>query len=193
MNPVAVLYATREGHTKRIAEFIGHGLNTRGLPCDVNQLSRQRAAHDLSRYAAVVVASPVHVGKHAPEALVFVKSHRADLERMRSAFVCVTLSQAGVQRANASAKDHQKFVADVRRVNERFFAQTGWHPTHVVNVAGALLYTRYNFLIRFVMKRIARASGGSTDTTRDHDFTDWAELDRFVSGFAVEILSPTEA
>jgi menaquinone-dependent protoporphyrinogen oxidase len=30
------------------------------------------------------------------------------------------------------------------------------------------------------MKRIARASGGSTDTSRDHEYTDWEALDRLV-------------
>ena len=36
-------------------------------------------------------------------------------------------------------------------------------------MAGACLYTRYNFLIRMIMKQISRQAGGSTDTTRDHD------------------------
>jgi menaquinone-dependent protoporphyrinogen oxidase len=51
-------------------------------------------------------------------------------------------------------------------------------------VAGALPYTRYNFLVRFLMKRIARKAGGPTDTSRDYDFTDWAALDRFAAAFA---------
>ena len=39
---------------------------------------------------------------------------------------------------------------------------------------------RYNFLIRFVMKRIARKAGAPTDTSRDYEFTDWSTLDAFV-------------
>jgi menaquinone-dependent protoporphyrinogen oxidase len=40
------------------------------------------------------------------------------------------------------------------------------------------------------MKRIARKSGGSTDTSRDHDYTDWAALDLFVQEF-VEAIFPS--
>jgi menaquinone-dependent protoporphyrinogen oxidase len=47
-------------------------------------------------------------------------------------------------------------------------------------VAGTLAYSRYNFIIRFVMKRIARKNGAPTDTSRDYELTDWAALDRFV-------------
>ena len=61
-----------------------------------------------------------------------------------------------------------------------FVADTGWQPAFVKPVAGALMYSRYNLLIRFVMKRIARQAGASTDTSRDHEFTDWAALDVFV-------------
>jgi menaquinone-dependent protoporphyrinogen oxidase len=42
------------------------------------------------------------------------------------------------------------------------------------------MYTKYNFLIRFVMKRIARQAGASTDTSHDHDYTDWEGLDRIL-------------
>ena len=74
-------------------------------------------------------------------------------------------------------------------VSGSLWADAGWHPERVVPVAGALRYSQYNFLVRFVMKRIARKSGGSTDTTRDHDYTDWAALDRFVSEFADEVVA----
>jgi len=39
------------------------------------------------------------------------------------------------------------------------------------------MYTKYNFLVRLVMKRIAREAGASTDTAHDHVYTDWAALD----------------
>ena len=63
----------------------------------------------------------------------------------------------------------------VRRSDE-----TGWRPARVLPVAGALAYSRYNFLIRFVMKRIARKAGAPTDTSRDYEFTNWPALDTFI-------------
>ena len=64
---------------------------------------------------------------------------------------------------------------------DAFLHETGWHPSKVRGVAGALSYTKDNFLIRFVMKRIAKAQGVSTDTSRDHELTDWEALDHIVN------------
>jgi menaquinone-dependent protoporphyrinogen oxidase len=187
MKAVIVFYATREGHTRGIADAIARGLARCELQTSIVDLGRP-TSEDLDRYDAVVLASPVHMGRYAPEAVAFVKAHRSELDRMTTAFVSVTLSEAGVERPGTTPEEHAKFVAYVKSVNERFFKQTGWHPARVKNVAGALAYTRYNFLIRLVMKGIARRSGGSTDTSRDHDYTDWVALDRFVGALAEDIV-----
>ena len=47
------------------------------------------------------------------------------------------------------------------------------------SLAGRLAYTQYGFVKRWIMWGIARREGGSTDTTRDHDYTDWREVARF--------------
>jgi menaquinone-dependent protoporphyrinogen oxidase len=75
----------------------------------------------------------------------------------------------------------------VHTLLDKFFRKTGWRPKHVKPVAGALLYTKYNPLIRFVMKQIVKRAGGDTDTSRDYEYTDWVALDRFVGEFAGEI------
>jgi menaquinone-dependent protoporphyrinogen IX oxidase len=40
-----------------------------------------------------------------------------------------------------------------------FVAETGWRPTRVKPVAGALMYSKYNVLVRFLMTRIATCTG----------------------------------
>ena len=67
---------------------------------------------------------------------------------------------------------------------EVFLRETGWHPTVIRAVAGALLYTKYSFLLRFVMKRIARKEGA---------YTDWEGLDHFVTAFTSVIHAETPA
>lgn len=187
MRPVAVFYATREGHTRRIAEHVAATLRQRGLDAVVGNVRSRQAALPPGPYAGVVVAASVHAGRHEAEMVRFVKEHRAQIESVPNAFISVTLSEAGAERSDATPAEHAKFVSGVQEVINRFLDETGWRPKHVKPVAGALLYTQYNFLIRFVMKRIARAEGGSTDTSRDHDYTDWAAVDRFVAELADEI------
>jgi menaquinone-dependent protoporphyrinogen IX oxidase len=42
------------------------------------------------------------------------------------------------------------------------------------------------------MKRISKQAGGATDTSRDHEYTDWAALDRFLDQWK-SVLSPAHA
>lgn len=45
--------------------------------------------------------------------------------------------------------------------------QTRWTPEQCELVAGAVRYTKYNWLIRFVMRRVSKAKGLATGTA-DH-------------------------
>jgi menaquinone-dependent protoporphyrinogen oxidase len=186
MKPIGILYATREGQTERIADHVGAVLRARGLAVEIKNLRLRASDIRLDQYSAVILAASVHVGKHEPEMIRFVKQNVRELGRLPAAFLSVSLSQAGVELASATPEQRAASIGSVQQVLERFFRDTGWHPKIVKPVAGALLYTRYNFLVRFIMKRIAGKSGGSTDTSRDREYTDWAELDCFTGTLAEE-------
>ncbi len=176
---VAVFYATRQGQTRRIADHIADNLRTHGIDVHVCNV-RVSGAPDWTRYSTAVLAASVHLGKHEAEMIKFVKRNRSELERCSAAFISVSLSQAGAQDPSAPADRRTQATADVQRMIDLFVQQTGWTPAHVLPAAGALAYSQYNFLIRFVLKRIARANGAPTDTSRDYEFTDWTAVDRFV-------------
>lgn len=179
----AILFATREGQTRRVAERIAADLRDAGAEVDVIDLATGPSV-TLSDYAPVCIASSVHVGKHERAAVEFVKRYRAELERLDAVFVSVSLSEAGAENLARPEAKRQQSAADVQRMIDDFVKETGWRPARVFPVAGALAYTRYNFLLRFVMKQIARKADGPTDTTRDHDLTDWAAVDRFAGTMA---------
>jgi menaquinone-dependent protoporphyrinogen oxidase len=176
----AVFFATREGHTCRIAERIAADLRGRGVEVDLQDVREPLGRIPWETYGAVCVAASVHVGHHEREMTAFVRAHRDELVRTAAAFVSVSLSQAGVQDAHAPAEQRSRAAQDVKQMIDTFVRETGWQPVHVLPVAGALLYRHYNFLIRFVMKRIARKAGAPTDTSRNYEFTDWSALDQFV-------------
>lgn len=174
----AILFATREGQTRRIAERIAADMRTAGAAVDVIDLKATRQI-DLSTYDSVCVASSVHLGKHERAAVQFATKRRRELERLSASLVSVSLSEAGVEDLKRPDDARAQSAADVQRVIAGFVNETGWHPMRVFPVAGALVYTRYNWLLRWVMKQIARKAGGPTDTSRDHELTDWAAVDRF--------------
>jgi menaquinone-dependent protoporphyrinogen oxidase len=189
MKPVLILYATREGQTRRIAEHLAATIRAREHQADVVDAAHLPAGFSLEAYAAAIVAASVHQSGHEKEMTDFVKRHRAELERIPAVFLSVSLSEAGVEDPAAPPERRAQAAADVRKMIDQFLAETGWHPSKIRAAAGALSYTKYNFLIRFVMKRIAKAQGASTDTSRDHEFTDWEALDRLVD----EVVPPTRS
>jgi menaquinone-dependent protoporphyrinogen oxidase len=124
--------------------------------------------------------------------IAFVKRHRRESERLGAAFLSVTLSEAGAEDVRAPKERRERAAADAQQMIDVFLQETGWRPEHVLPVADALAYSRYDFLIRFVMKRIARKAGAPTDTSRDYEFTDWSALDAFI-GDAVRVTEMTAA
>jgi menaquinone-dependent protoporphyrinogen oxidase len=188
---ILVLYATREGHTRRIAEHIAATLRARDYISEVREVSTFREPFSPDAYAAAILAASVHTGKHEKEMVAFVRGHREALERMPTAFLSVSLSEATVEDETQPPSMRAQADAGVRKTLDAFFDATGWHPQRAKAVAGALLYMKYGVLVRFVMKMIAKRAGHATDTSRNYVYTDWRALDRFVD----EITAPlaTEA
>jgi menaquinone-dependent protoporphyrinogen oxidase len=175
-----IFYATREGHTRRIAEHVASELRRDMHAVELYDVKTAAGPIDWPPYDWACVAASVHAGHHEPEMIAFVKHHRQTLERLGAAFLSVTLSEAGAEDVRAPKERRERAAADAQQMIDVFLQETGWRPERVLPVAGALAYSRYNFLIRFVMKRIARKAGAPTDTSRDYEFTDWSKLDSFI-------------
>ncbi len=176
MYDVPVFFATSEGQTQRIAEAIAQSLRAAGLgSVALDVASGSAAAFDWSTARGAVLAASLHVGRHQRSATGFAHRHLPQLARVPTLFVSVSLSAA-------SQNPEERRAA--QRLAEEFGTAIGWTPSRIACVAGALTYTRYSFLTRWFMKRIARKEGGPTDTTRDHELTDWGALAQVATEFA---------
>lgn len=187
MKPILVLYATREGHTARIAEHVAATLRSREIDVDVFNVAQLPEGFSLGRYSAAVLAASVHGGGHEREMVAFAKKQREPLDHIPTAFLSVSLSETTVEDLTRPEELRAQTQVEVQRILDRFLAETGWRPTRMSPVAGALLYQEYGLLKRFVMRMITKKSGGPTDTSRDYVFTDWVALDRFVDSFATAV------
>lgn len=180
---VLIVYGTTDGHTRKIAGAIAETLRSTGLDVEV---VNARGAFDPKPedYEGVIVAASVRGGTYRREVRRWVRSHAAALGGRPTAFVSVCL---GV--LNQSPKTNKVLAG----IMTRFFDETGWRPPVTKIVAGALLYTRYNWVIRWIMRRIAARARGDTDTTRDYEYTDWADLRVFAGDFARRVHRTTSA
>lgn len=183
MKPILILYATREGQTRRIAEHLAATLRARDIDADVQNVENP-STPDFGAYSAAVVAASLHLGKYESEMVSFVREHRVALTNMHTAFLSVSLTEADVENTAHSPEKRAHAREELQRTIDDFMHRTGWHPERIQPVAGALAYTQYGLLKRFVMQRIARSKGTSTDTSRDHVYTDWTALEQFTNSLA---------
>jgi len=174
MKSVLVVYGTTEGQTRKIAEFIVNALQGRGVEVDLVDSAAESAKLVQPIYAAAIVCGSLHQHNYQHSLLRFVKDNQAWLAGIPAAFVAVSLT--------AALKDDQS-RDELREIAEVFCRQTGWTPAITHHVAGALRYLEYDYFKRLIMKLIARQQGGDTDTSRDHEYTDWDDLTRFVEEF----------
>jgi menaquinone-dependent protoporphyrinogen oxidase len=176
---VPVFFATSEGQTRRIATRIASVLHALGIEsCAIDVAGREASDIDWTHVRGALVGASLHAGKHQKVAERFVKAHALDLTSVPSAFFSVSLS--------AASKNAKEVVA-ADKIARAFPAACGWIPARIVTVAGRLAYRQYGFFIRWVMKRIAKKEGGPTDTSRDHEMTNWVEVDALAREMARRI------
>ena len=175
MSRVLMLYGTTDGHTATVASVIAGALRAEG--CDVDVVSaRPEGASRVAPYAGVIVAASVHGGDFQRGVRRWVRAHAPELSGLPTAFLPVCLAML----------EHQPEArVEINMIIEHFLTGCGWRPTSVRLVAGAVPYTRYGWLKKWVMRRISATMGGGTDTSRDYDYTDWNDVRAFVHGFAV--------
>jgi menaquinone-dependent protoporphyrinogen oxidase len=172
MAKIMVLYGTSEGQTAKIAHAVGDAGRRAGHDVHVVHGSSLGADFDVAHYDALVVGASVHEGRHQKYVLDWIRDHRRELEHVPSAFFQVSLSSADA--SEKSQDEARGYLGEMTRL-------TGWAPPRVGLFAGALLYTQYAWWKRFVMRKIQESGGGETDTSRDFEYTDWAEVDRWSS------------
>lgn len=188
MKPVLVVCASREGHTEKLADQVVHCIEATGREA-LRVSAKQGEFHDCD---AVFLASSVHLGQHEPSMVDYVRYNRHRLLQVPTAFLSVSLHEAVNESSLCSPLEQDDARAEVNRALEFFYEETGWRPDVAHPVAGALAYSRYGFLKRIVMQRMAREKGLSVDTSRDHDYTNWTDLCDFVGAF-LDAHCPIEA
>lgn len=174
MQPILVAYATTEGQTRKVAEFIAERLRIRGHRVDVVDTLSPAAEAVSAAYQAAFIGGSVHYDRHQGWLTHYVKSNLAWLNAMPTAFFSVSLAPV---HADAGGRVHAQQAA------QHFVEQTGLKPRLVHLINGALRYTQYDFFKRMMMKVISRAQGRTTDTAADHEYTDWADVEAFVDEF----------
>lgn len=169
---VLIVYNSKHGQTEKIAQRI------RDVAASLDHVTASAEPvdavneNDVALADIFIVASPVHLSRHDRKIERFVREHQSVISSRSSALVSVSGSMASFGGRTEAETNAQKFL-DL----------TKWNPDRVALFAGAIPYTRYNFILRWVMKRIASEKGLDTDTKHDFEYTDWEAVDAFAREF----------
>ncbi|WP_024872035.1 menaquinone-dependent protoporphyrinogen IX dehydrogenase [Tolumonas lignilytica] len=163
---ILVLYSTREGQTRKIIEAILNAAPE--WQAEVYDLHTQPVV-ELASYDKILIAASIRYGHFHPSLNQFIKQHHMALKEKEAAFVAV----------NLVARKPEKNTPETNLYTRKWLQQSPWTPQHVAVFAGALRYSRYNWWQKRIIQFIMWITGGSTDTTHDIEFTNWANVQKF--------------
>lgn len=167
-----ILYSSRDGQTQSIASYIANKLQET-LGCDVIDL--QQADHiELGHYQQVLIGASIRYGHFNTALHRFVKQHAEQLNQMPSAFFAV----------NLTARKPEKRSPQTNAYTRKFLLSSPWQPKQCAVFAGALRYPRYRWFDRVMIRFIMKMTGGETDTSKEVEYTDWQQVDRFAQEFS---------
>lgn len=166
MQRALIVYSSSHGQTREVAQRIAGRLRERAFTVVIADTGQPVHLPSPAGFDLVIVGSRIQFGRHSASVVAYLHQYRRELEATSTAFFSVSMAAAN------GGEDPNGYLAAM-------FESVGWRPPLTVAFAGALKYRRYNFLLRFVMKRIAKAGGHATDTSRDHVYTDFARVLEF--------------
>lgn len=163
----AILYLTRDGQTKKIAERIASQLTD----CTLINLRDQAvvSATNFANFDQIVIGASIRYGHFDPLLEQFIAQHSALLNNKKSAFFSVNLT---ARKANRNTPETNTYT-------RKLLARIAWKPTLVEVFAGALFYPRYGWFDRMMIRFIMKITKGDTDTSREYEYTDWQKVDYF--------------
>lgn len=164
---ILIVYGTAEGQTKKIAEFIESELTALGHLVVIHN------AMDImlnpSGYDIVFIGASMHMEKYPASIEHYLNKYHIELNRIHSVFYSVSLT---------AASDDAESWKELKEATTKFISTIGWKPFKVEYFAGALRFTQYDFMKKFIMRQIAKKAGQGV--SGDTEYTDWAKVKRFV-------------
>ena len=162
-----ILYSTRDGQTKKIANYIAGIIHEN---VDVKSITDM---YELANYDRIIIGASIRYGHFNKSLYKTLEKHTALLNQKTTAFFGV----------NLTARKPEKSTPETNIYVRKFLQRITWKPTMSAVFAGALFYPRYNFFDRIMIQFIMRITGGETDPTKEIEYTDWQKVRSFSEAF----------
>lgn len=181
---VLIVFGTNKGQTAKIANSMGNVLREHGYTVRVVDGCSAPADLVVEQFDAVMLGASIYDGRYQAHIVEFIKTHRAHLERVPSAFFSVSMTEA-------DPDPHAR--ARLQQAIQRLQDETGWHPGWVASFAGSLDYLRRRWLLRLIYRRVPQpAQPAAAPDQHAVEYTDWDAVTRFAEDFAAAALLTTQ-
>lgn len=167
MANILIVYATTDGHTRKICERLQQVLT--GMGDQVDLLEVGGAEPDLSRYDKIVLGGSIRYGRHSKLIYRFIEEHQTQLESLPNAFFSV----------NVVARKPEKSTPDTNPYLKKFLSQIAWRPKQLAVFGGMLDYPGCRYLDRQMIRLIMWMTKGPTAPDTVVDYTDWQQVEAF--------------
>ncbi|OIQ48440.1 MAG: protoporphyrinogen oxidase [Gammaproteobacteria bacterium MedPE] len=168
MSTIALIYSTHDGQTLKICQRLAQRMQANDQQTSLLSLA-DCSAINWQEYDQVILGASIRYG-HLNKALYqFIETNKESLNQINNAFFCV----------NLTARKPEKNTPETNAYMKKFLTLSSWQPQKLAVFAGALLYSKYGFFDKFMIRLIMKITGGETDTSKDIEYTDWDKVDQY--------------
>lgn len=172
---VLIIYATVEGQTGKIADFIEAQIGKAGLETRRVDATDKMAQVSFDGVDKVIMAGSVHERRHPKAFEILITSLKHELDARDTLLLSVSLSAA-----------FPEGLADAQDYVDEMAMRTGVTPDQTALVAGAVRSQHYDYYASQVVRHVVLRGKDVDPNATDHEFTDWAALKSKVAAFIAD-------
>ena len=164
---VGIVYATVDGHTKKISTEIKAILDEKFGT--VPMYTIEEFDKPVEEFDLLIIGSSIRYGVHNEDIIKFLNTNESELDKIKTAFFSV----------NLVARKPEKNTAETNPYVVKFFKKITWRPTTTGVFAGMLDYQKYTYFDRMMIRLIMWMTKGPTDPKAKVEYTDWNKVKTF--------------
>lgn len=172
---VLIVYASVEGQTRKIADFVAEDIRKAGQEVQTFDTSDKTAPVAFDTIDRVILAAPVHERRHPQTFEVFLGAHRSELEARPTLLLSVSLNAAFPE----GLEEALEYVTEMEM-------RTRFKPDSEMLVAGAVRSGSYDYFETQVLRHVVLRDHSYDPSEGEHEFTDWEALSARTQAFLTE-------